>query len=61
MLTLDLPTQANLLGFLALFSYIATLLPTILRIVLPSTKETGIPLASEILEVSPWRGYNTTN
>jgi sulfoxide reductase heme-binding subunit YedZ len=43
MLTLDLPTQANILGFLALFSYIVTLLPTILRIVFPRTKETGIP------------------
>ncbi|MBW4635588.1 MAG: ferric reductase-like transmembrane domain-containing protein [Iphinoe sp. HA4291-MV1] len=43
MLKLDIPTQPHILGFLALFSYIVTLLPTILRIVFPQTKETGIP------------------
>lgn len=43
MLILDTPTQANILGLLALLSYIATLLPTILRIVVPQAKETGIP------------------
>lgn len=43
MLTMDMPLQANILGFLALTCYILTLLPTILRIVFPQTKETGIP------------------
>ncbi|MBW4629336.1 MAG: ferric reductase-like transmembrane domain-containing protein [Brasilonema octagenarum HA4186-MV1] len=43
MFKLDIPTQPHILGFLALFSYIVTLLPTILRIVFPQTKETGIP------------------
>ncbi|MBP5973283.1 ferric reductase-like transmembrane domain-containing protein [Brasilonema sp. CT11] len=43
MLKLDIPTLPHILGFLALFSYIVTLLPTILRIVFPQTKETGIP------------------
>ncbi|MBR8836324.1 MAG: ferric reductase-like transmembrane domain-containing protein [Stigonema ocellatum SAG 48.90 = DSM 106950] len=43
MVTMDMPLLANILGLLALFSYIATLLPTILRIVLPSTKQTDIP------------------
>ena len=40
---MDTPSSANILGFLALVSYIVTLLPTILRIVFPQTKETGIP------------------
>ena len=40
---IDMPMLANFLGVLALFSYIVTLLPTILRIVFPRTKETGIP------------------
>ncbi len=43
MITMDMPLQANILGFLALICYILTLLPTILRIVFPQTKETGIP------------------
>lgn len=43
MLTMDIPPQANILGFLALISYILTLLPSILRIVYPPSKETGIP------------------
>ena len=43
MMTMDMPLLANILGFLALFAYIITLLPTILRIVFPRTKETGIP------------------
>jgi sulfoxide reductase heme-binding subunit YedZ len=34
---------ANILGFLALISYVLTLLPTILRIVFPKTKQIGIP------------------
>ena len=43
MLSIDQSPLANILGFLALASYIATLLPTTLRIVFPQTKETGIP------------------
>ncbi len=43
MVTMDMPVMANILGLLALISYIVTLLPTILRIVFPRTKETGIP------------------
>jgi len=43
MMTMDIPTQANILGFLALITYILTLLPSILRIVFPQTKATGIP------------------
>lgn len=43
MVRLDEAPLANLLGFIALVSYIVTLLPTILRIVFPRTKETGIP------------------
>ena len=42
-MTIDSAPLANILGFLALVSYIITLLPTILRIVFPQTKETGIP------------------
>ncbi|WGV25617.1 ferric reductase-like transmembrane domain-containing protein [Halotia branconii] len=34
---------ANILGFTALASYLITLLPTILKVVFPQTKETGIP------------------
>ena len=40
---MDTVPLANLLGFLALVSYIITLLPTILKIVFPKTKATGIP------------------
>jgi sulfoxide reductase heme-binding subunit YedZ len=43
MVTLDPSPLSNTLGFLALISYTITLLPTILRIVFPKTKETGIP------------------
>jgi methionine sulfoxide reductase heme-binding subunit len=43
MFVLDSFPLPNFLGFLALVSYIVTLLPTILRIVFPKTKETGIP------------------
>lgn len=43
MLAMDSFPLPNLLGFLALVTYIVTLLPTILRIVFPQTKETGIP------------------
>lgn len=40
---MDTAPLANFLGFLALSSYIVTLLPTILRIVFPQTKKTHIP------------------
>lgn len=43
MLSLDTYSLPNLLGFLALISYVITLLPTILRIVFPKTKTTGLP------------------
>ncbi|MFM6454587.1 MAG: ferric reductase-like transmembrane domain-containing protein [Planktothrix sp.] len=43
MMMMDLPLLANWLGFLALISYIVTLLPTILKIVFPATKGTEIP------------------
>ena len=43
MIEMDSFPLPNLLGFLALVTYIVTLLPTILRIVFPQTKETGIP------------------
>lgn len=43
MMVMDTAPLANILGFLALISYIVTLLPTILRIVFPQTKQTGIP------------------
>ncbi|BDI19174.1 hypothetical protein ANSO36C_49760 [Nostoc cf. commune SO-36] len=43
MILIDEPSLANILGFLALASYIGTLIPTIFRIVFPQTKETGIP------------------
>ncbi|QLE53048.1 iron reductase (plasmid) [Nostoc sp. C057] len=43
MVTIDEPSLANVLGLIALVSYSITLLPTILRIVFPQTKETGIP------------------
>ena len=40
---MDTAPLANFLGFLALSSYIATLLPTILRILFPQTKKNHIP------------------
>lgn len=43
MITIDESPLANILGFLALASYIVTLVPTIFRIVFPQSKETGIP------------------
>ncbi|BAY71646.1 ferric reductase-like transmembrane domain-containing protein [Anabaena sp. FACHB-709] len=43
MFTIDDPSLANVLGMMALVTYCITLLPTILRIVFPQTKETGIP------------------
>jgi sulfoxide reductase heme-binding subunit YedZ len=43
MFTIDESPLANTLGFIALASYIVTLLPTNLRIVFPETKATGIP------------------
>ncbi|MBD2246081.1 ferric reductase-like transmembrane domain-containing protein [Nostoc sp. FACHB-888] len=43
MISIDESPLPNVIGFLALVSYIATLLPTTLRIVFPQTKETGIP------------------
>lgn len=39
---MDTAPLANCLGFLALSSYIATLLPTILRIVFPQTKKSHL-------------------
>lgn len=43
MVTFDPTPLPNILGCLALASYIVTLLPTILRIVFPQTKGTGVP------------------
>lgn len=43
MVSIDESPLPNILGFLSLASYIVTLIPTILRIVFPQTKETGIP------------------
>lgn len=42
-MSMDIASLANNLGFLALVSYIVTLLPTILKIVFPQTKATGLP------------------
>lgn len=42
MFTMDPSPLPNILGFLALVSYIVTLLPTILRIVFPKAKKAGI-------------------
>ncbi len=42
-LILDRPSIAHILGLLALVSYVITLLPTLLRIVFPPTRQTGIP------------------
>ena len=39
---LDISPVANYLGFLALISYIITLLPTIIKVVFPRTKKTEI-------------------
>ncbi|MEA5522972.1 ferric reductase-like transmembrane domain-containing protein [Limnoraphis robusta] len=43
MFTLDTPSLPHVLGILALISYVITLSPTILRIVFPQTRQTGIP------------------
>jgi methionine sulfoxide reductase heme-binding subunit len=43
MITMDIPLPAHILGFLALICYILTLLPTILRVAFPQTKDIGIP------------------
>lgn len=43
MFTLDSPPLANYVGFGATLLYVVTLLPTILRIVFPTLKKTGIP------------------
>ncbi|MEH2251144.1 ferric reductase-like transmembrane domain-containing protein [Nostoc sp.] len=43
MVSMDESPLPNILGFFSLASYIVTLIPTILRIVFPQTKETGIP------------------
>ncbi|MEI1374678.1 ferric reductase-like transmembrane domain-containing protein [Nostoc sp. UHCC 0926] len=43
MVSIDESPLPNILGFLSLASYIVTLIPTILRILFPQTKETGIP------------------
>jgi len=40
---MDTPPLANILGLLALISYILTLFPTILRIVFPEVRQTSIP------------------
>jgi sulfoxide reductase heme-binding subunit YedZ len=40
---IDTPSLANILGFLALVSYVVTLLPTILRVVFSQTRKTEIP------------------
>ena len=42
MMTIDAAPFANYLGFLSLIVYALTLMPTILRIVFPQTKQTGI-------------------
>lgn len=42
-MTFDYAPLANILGFLALGTYIVTLLPTNLRIVFPQTRQTEIP------------------
>ncbi|MEH2334346.1 ferric reductase-like transmembrane domain-containing protein [Nostoc sp.] len=43
MVSMDESPLPNILGFLSLASYIFTLIPTIIRIIFPQTKETGIP------------------
>jgi len=43
MFRLDCPPPANWVGLLAALLYVVTLLPTMLRVVLPSTQKTGIP------------------
>lgn len=43
MFMLDSPPYANWAGFGATLLYVVTLLPTILRVVFPATKTTGIP------------------
>ncbi|MEM8779780.1 MAG: ferric reductase-like transmembrane domain-containing protein [Cyanobacteria bacterium P01_G01_bin.49] len=40
---MDIPSAANLFGFLAIVAYILTLLPTTLRVISPPIKKTGIP------------------
>ena len=42
-MALDASPLSNLLGFFSLVCYCLTLLPTLLRIVFPQTKQTGIP------------------
>lgn len=42
-MTLDSAPLSSWLGFLALLTYILTLLPTLLRIIFPKTQKTGIP------------------
>lgn len=43
MIIMDQPLLPHALGLLAVISYIVTLVPTILRIVFPDIKSTGIP------------------
>lgn len=43
MINFEMLPLANILGFLALVSYVLTLLPTNLRIVIPQSKKTKIP------------------
>ncbi|MBO3457659.1 ferric reductase-like transmembrane domain-containing protein [Aetokthonos hydrillicola Thurmond2011] len=40
---MDKPIVGSILGLISLLFYIVTLLPTILRVVFPESKETGIP------------------
>ena len=42
-MALDVAPLSNQLGFFSLICYCLTLLPTLLRIVFPQTKQTGIP------------------
>lgn len=42
-MTFNTAPMANVLGFASLILYILTLLPTIMRVVFPETKKTGIP------------------
>lgn len=43
MIVLDTPSVENVLGFIALIGYVITLVPSILKIVFPLSKKTGIP------------------
>ena len=43
MIILDTPSVEHVLGFFALIGYVVTLVPSILKIVVPQSKKTGIP------------------